>query len=629
MFKKLRKSKQPESLANSTAPQQNNELPSVNYFATLGELAENYKGTTNVIFHRSNSIFRESGNRVEILVFGHLRDYKRLNLQMHEDGRLEAGVNFRNMWDDFAEGFATKGLPEQTFDAFIPLSEESTDETVHSEGVNTRRFRRDINGNILQIDLLRKDGSVILSDRRDVPTSSGKSKKSYVLCNESGSPVLEFKTITAYRDFWLDSVIGPDPAVLFSDSFGVANYTHKYKRQNVVVVQTFHNQHLRQGESKVYGYTEDRYLPFLKNIDDFDAVVCLTNRQKSDLDALMGEAEHRWVVPNSRSIETHSRSTLRSKTSGILVGSLIAVKQVDHAIQAVSDANKSLRLPTTLDIYGDGNLKPDLEELVRTLIVPEVVTFQGHQNNAAEKFSSASFSILSSRSEAMPLTLLESMARGCIPIAYDIKYGPADIITDGVDGFLVARDDIDGLAKAIVRIQNLTDEQLSKMRERTTRRAQDFSDQAVLSKWATVLSTAFSRKVPPYPINVQIESTIARLRRKVLSIQVRFSTDRAFPTSAVYLSILGRDTPVILREKGNLISTNEKTAEAQFNIPVEKICWVESGILDAYFDLYDAAGRATLRLKAPSVKKETYFGGFEMYATEFGNLSFRKQPSNH
>ena len=32
--------------------------------------------------------------------------------------------------------------------------------------------------------------------------------------------------------------------------------------------------------------------------------------------------------------------------------------------------------------------------------------------------------------------LVESMASGCIPIAYDIDYGPSDIITDGVDGFL-------------------------------------------------------------------------------------------------------------------------------------------------------------------------------------------------
>ena len=52
--------------------------------------------------------------------------------------------------------------------------------------------------------------------------------------------------------------------------------------------------------------------------------------------------------------------------------------------------------------------------------------------------------LLTSRMEGLPLVLLEAMSVGCIPIAYDMPYGPADIIVDGVNGYLVEAGDIEG-----------------------------------------------------------------------------------------------------------------------------------------------------------------------------------------
>ena len=67
----------------------------------------------------------------------------------------------------------------------------------------------------------------------------------------------------------------------------------------------------------------------------------------------------------------------------------------------------------------------------------ERVRLHGHDPHARNHFARSSFSLLTSRTEGQSLTIVESMAHGCIPIAYDIDYGPSDIITDGVDGFLV------------------------------------------------------------------------------------------------------------------------------------------------------------------------------------------------
>ena len=44
---------------------------------------------------------------------------------------------------------------------------------------------------------------------------------------------------------------------------------------------------------------------------------------------------------------------------------------------------------------------------------------------------------------------MESMGAGCVPIVYDITYGPRDLIQQGVNGFITPRGDVDGLADQI------------------------------------------------------------------------------------------------------------------------------------------------------------------------------------
>ena len=59
-----------------------------------------------------------------------------------------------------------------------------------------------------------------------------------------------------------------------------------------------------------------------------------------------------------------------------------------------------------------------------------------------DEFSKASFSLLTSSAEGLPGVLIESMGRGCIPISYDLPYGPSDIITHGVDEAVTLADRI-------------------------------------------------------------------------------------------------------------------------------------------------------------------------------------------
>ena len=90
--------------------------------------------------------------------------------------------------------------------------------------------------------------------------------------------------------------------------------------------------------------------------------------------------------------------------------------------------------------------------------------------------ASAACVISTTRREAMPLTLLECLSVGTPVVVYDVRYGPREIVRDGVDGFLVPARDFRAAGAAVVRL--LTEPDL----------------RARMSESARTVSTRFSRR---------------------------------------------------------------------------------------------------------------------------------------
>lgn len=595
------------------------EFPQVRYFATLGELAEDYGGTTNVLFHRSNVIAEHSGQPIDILVFGPRRDYSEIDRKMHSTGHLHESVHFRSMWAELA----TLAMPasNKTFEAFKPLDAETGYEERFGEGVPMQRFRKDQQGRTLQIDMLREDGTVIVSDRRDAEPTKSRGQQSLILCDSKSNPIREFGTLDELRFFWLDHVIGDSTAVIFSDSFRVAGTIHAYRRPNVIVVQTFHNNHIRDDADSALSYTNKSYLPFLSNLDAFDATVFMSERQLEDLNQLMGPARGRWVIPNSRSVDFKERRNDVPRTAGIMVGRLAKPKQFDHAIKAITRANAVMDTPLTLEIYGEGNDRGRLEEVIDDMKA-STVTLKGYDPDAARAFAASSFSLLTSRSESFSLVLVESMARGCIPIAYDVRYGPSSIITDGVDGFLVDPGDVDGLVKVLIKIQQMGRRQLDRMRRNARRRAKDFSDTAIVNRWLELLTSTIANKHAPKKLTAKDRATSLTCTSGLLTITISCITNRILGSPRAHIVLIGRNVPAITRFPCELAQSDDKSLTATGRIHVSRLAWFTEGVLDVSFELSDEFGRTVVRVSADDTVYE--FGHLEIYPTAYGNLSLRQ-----
>lgn len=80
------------------------------------------------------------------------------------------------------------------------------------------------------------------------------------------------------------------------------------------------------------------------------------------------------------------------------------------------------------------------------------------------------------------MVLIEAQSCGVPVIAYDVPCGPAEIIHNGEDGFLVKDGDIDDFVAKLSLLA--TNEELRhKMGDTAYRNAQRYSEDVIMSQW--------------------------------------------------------------------------------------------------------------------------------------------------
>lgn len=134
------------------------------------------------------------------------------------------------------------------------------------------------------------------------------------------------------------------------------------------------------------------------------------------------------------------------------MGRLSYEKSVDQTLRAFKLVVEKGE-DATLVIMGDGPGKKDLESLAQTLGLESRIRFTGflYGEKLIEHLQAADVFVTASKSENMPLAILEAMSAG-LPIVAIRSLGLAEIVEDGKNGYLLAPDDIFGIAE---KTQNL------------------------------------------------------------------------------------------------------------------------------------------------------------------------------
>lgn len=169
----------------------------------------------------------------------------------------------------------------------------------------------------------------------------------------------------------------------------------------------------------------------------------------------------------------------------------------DHVVCAVGRLNDQKDFPSLLrswsllrdrigdwklKIIGEGPREANLKQMAEDLGIADSVVFAGHSQNVAQEMCQASVFAFTSLFEGFGLVLVEALSCGLPIVSFDTKYGPRDIIRDGVDGFLVENRDEKIMAERLYQL--MCDEKLrEKMAENAELRAKDFDVNIIAEKW--------------------------------------------------------------------------------------------------------------------------------------------------
>ncbi len=162
------------------------------------------------------------------------------------------------------------------------------------------------------------------------------------------------------------------------------------------------------------------------------------------------------------------------------------VKQIDKLVKsycAISDF-----IPDwSLHIIGSGDDLPYLQEFVKKNNCENRIILAGHSNNVQLELQKCEVFCLTSAYEGMPLVLIEALFAGLPIITYDSSPGIKDIVEDGLNGYIVDMNDIEGFSQKMLLLANdaaLRDKFSVKCNEIAKEK---FDASKTINKWSRIL----------------------------------------------------------------------------------------------------------------------------------------------
>jgi GalNAc-alpha-(1->4)-GalNAc-alpha-(1->3)-diNAcBac-PP-undecaprenol alpha-1,4-N-acetyl-D-galactosaminyltransferase len=122
----------------------------------------------------------------------------------------------------------------------------------------------------------------------------------------------------------------------------------------------------------------------------------------------------------------------------LTVGRLIPTKHIDRMIQLFAKINNpEWKL---VIVGGDAlrlSLSKELKKLISELNLEDTVILEGEQKEVDTYYNRSKVFAFTSSSEGFPNVIGEALSAGLPVVAYDCVAGPADMITNGENGFLI------------------------------------------------------------------------------------------------------------------------------------------------------------------------------------------------
>ena len=226
-----------------------------------------------------------------------------------------------------------------------------------------------------------------------------------------------------------------------------------------------------------------RRLILTYSVKHSDYVVTLTERDKQTYQEKLGRTTNIEVIYNpideSKVVKYSSRENWLITTGRLVEG---------KGLQFLAEMALHI-LPKYPEwkwiLLGDGPEREFLESKIKEYSLEEQLVLEGMVQNVEEYLAKSAIYVLTSEHEGLPMVLLEAKTHAVPCISFDIYTGPAEIICDGKDGYLVPPFNCEEMEQKIELL--MQNEQLRQQFSMATQETLDkFRMNAIIQKWNEV-----------------------------------------------------------------------------------------------------------------------------------------------
>lgn len=487
-------------------------------------------GITSVMLNRSRAL-SDKGFDVSLVTLDDNPRYPEITRQLREIGRLSDDVDIINVYDEIRDSNTTKSMSNEQKNYYKKCSDLYEDGfQVQLEEVKTKKWARYFNngvyvkykkwddyGNLSHIDYFDEQRNRIFREvfsiegyvKRKIYFNKNTNKQHQVLnFTEDGfcylntwlNPETEklqqhflfthnSDEVTSFRDnkslhaHWLNSLCAKSVSRPFVLCDGIGS-THKILAMDSSVAHRIYPIHTNHFEKPylIDSPIKESHSNLLNNFKEVESIVVLSEEQKRDLIKQYGNYDNVHVIPNSIVDKEIDLTTKGFSEDVSIVARYDEVKRLDHAILAFKRVIK--KFPhAKLNLYGFGPDEGRLSKVISEHNLQGNVFIKGYSRDVASVYKNSIVTLLTSQYEGFGLVIAESMMYGTPVISYDIDYGPRDIISDGIDGFLVKSGDIKDLADKITyALENQSI--ILDMGKKAAKNVRDkFTNEIIVNKW--------------------------------------------------------------------------------------------------------------------------------------------------
>lgn len=229
----------------------------------------------------------------------------------------------------------------------------------------------------------------------------------------------------------------PDIIISFLTATNCIALTHRYERAKLIVSE--------RNDPTKYGKLTQYLLKHL--YPKANVLVCQSNAVASFF-----ECKNTKIIPNPIDY-----SVLPAKYDGprrkviCAIGRLMPQKNFANLIKAFWKLDSRFE-DYTLEIYGEGPLRNELNKLILSLGLSGRIKLMGAHSNVLELIKDTSLFVMSSDYEGYPNALIEAMAIGLPVISTDFASGVANELIGEENGIIVSVGDEVALSEAIAEL---------------------------------------------------------------------------------------------------------------------------------------------------------------------------------